>query len=59
MKYIYRISLAIFYFGGSNLFLPAIAKIWSAFGHWQPAISSPDEVKRGCDAGLGRYSPFK
>jgi hypothetical protein len=31
-----------FYFGSSNLFLPAISKIWPAFGHWQPAISSPE-----------------
>ena len=42
MKYIYRISPAIlFWLGSSNLFLPAISKIWPAFGHWQPAISSP------------------
>jgi hypothetical protein len=27
--------------GSSNLFLPAISKIWPAFGHWQPAISNP------------------
>jgi hypothetical protein len=42
MKYIYRISPAIFLLGSSNLFLPAISKIWPAFGHWQPAISSPE-----------------
>jgi hypothetical protein len=42
MNHIYRISPAIFfYFGSSNLFLPAISKIWPAFGDWQPAISSP------------------
>ena len=45
MKYIYRISHAIFFLlGSSNLFLPAISKIWPAFGHWQPAISSPERM---------------
>ena len=30
------------------MFLPAISKIWPAFGHWQPAISSPGlEVELG------------
>jgi hypothetical protein len=43
MKYINSIEfplpfLLIWQF---NLFLPAISKIWPAFGHWQPAISSP------------------
>jgi hypothetical protein len=29
-----------------NLFLPAISKIWPAFGHWQPAISSPESSEQ-------------
>jgi hypothetical protein len=42
MKYIYiEFHLPFFLFGSSNLFLPASSKIWHAFGHWQPAISSP------------------
>jgi hypothetical protein len=28
------------------LFLSAISKIWSAFGHWQPAISNPGSHER-------------
>jgi hypothetical protein len=31
----------------SNLFLPAISKIWPAFGHWQPAISTGQSRKQG------------
>ena len=31
----------ILQFKTSNLFLAAISKTWPAFGHWQPAISSP------------------
>jgi hypothetical protein len=42
MKYIYRISPAIFFsLWQFKIVLPAISKIWPAFGHWQPAISSP------------------
>jgi hypothetical protein len=34
-------QLPFFLLGSSNLFLPAISKIWPAIGHWQLAISSP------------------